>query len=311
MTNAHWKVEAEFFDRRAADAMARLQPTPARPTVTGLSGADGSIRSTGTAFWETFAEGASSTWVAAMGKRHYPSRSLVRRSPASTYRLARSKSRAAEPDQWCRLPDALHLFRSRERRPAGPIVRSHLGRCDPSPSASRPARSVPTTCALGQAGSDCDVSEPVNLNQRWWQLRLALPIPTDATPDERPLEPGELALVKTYLQDLKVRYCALFERLSRFSLVYYNYEALAPLRRAVVNLTSALLHHPFHARLPVLARLLRPGRAATERTAGVARSPGELHRRDATARRAKRLVKWVIRVQARREATLGCEGDGG
>lgn len=47
--------------------------------------------------------------------------------------------------------------------------------------------------------------EPVSLSRALRRLRLALPIPLHGTPDERPLEPEDLAIMRRYLPDLQMR----------------------------------------------------------------------------------------------------------
>ena len=83
-------------------------------------------------------------------------------------------------------------------------------------------------------------SEPVNFNNALRRLRFLLPVKTDATPDERPLEPAELAVVKRFLPDLRFRPFSLFGRLERFILINYNYERSPLWRRAVSNCLHCL-----------------------------------------------------------------------
>ena len=96
-------------------------------------------------------------------------------------------------------------------------------------------------------------SEPVNLNNTLRRLRFMLPVKTDATPDERPLEPAELQAVRRSLPDLRIRFYSLFGRLTRFILVSYNYERSPLWRRAVVN-SLALLDYGLLS-LPVLRNM--------------------------------------------------------
>jgi SAM-dependent methyltransferase len=83
-------------------------------------------------------------------------------------------------------------------------------------------------------------AEPVNLAPWLRQLRLTIPIQTDATPDERPLEQGELDVIKRYLPDLSIRQFMLFDRLNRFVLVQHNYERSSRARRGIANVLCAL-----------------------------------------------------------------------
>jgi 2-polyprenyl-3-methyl-5-hydroxy-6-metoxy-1,4-benzoquinol methylase len=81
-------------------------------------------------------------------------------------------------------------------------------------------------------------AEPVTLSRTLRRVRLMLPIHTDATPDERPLEVGELALVSRFLRNPTIRYFGLFGRLDRFVIPNENYEAAPTGLRA----TSMILH---------------------------------------------------------------------
>lgn len=83
-------------------------------------------------------------------------------------------------------------------------------------------------------------SEPVNLNNTLRRLRFMVPVKTDATPEERPLEPRELGIVERYLPDLRVRFFSLFGRLNRFILVGYNYERSPAWRRMIANSLACL-----------------------------------------------------------------------
>lgn len=82
------------------------------------------------------------------------------------------------------------------------------------------------------------LAEPVNLSRALRRLRLGLPIKTNATPDERPLEMQELAMIRQHLPELRIRHFALFGRLNRFILVNRNYERSAPLRRALCSILA-------------------------------------------------------------------------
>ena len=76
--------------------------------------------------------------------------------------------------------------------------------------------------------------EPVNFNQTLRRIRFMVPVETDATPDERPLEPQEIAILRQFMPDLKMRYFTLFGRLIRFVLPDWNYERASLPRRAIV-----------------------------------------------------------------------------
>jgi 2-polyprenyl-3-methyl-5-hydroxy-6-metoxy-1,4-benzoquinol methylase len=73
-------------------------------------------------------------------------------------------------------------------------------------------------------------SEPVCLSPLLRRLRKRIPIHTDATPNERPLERAELATIRRYLPQLEMRWFSFLSRLDRFFLHHNNYER-SPLPR--------------------------------------------------------------------------------
>lgn len=96
-------------------------------------------------------------------------------------------------------------------------------------------------------------AEPVNFNQKLRQLRFYLPIRTDVTPDERPLEHAEVETVRRFLPDLQLRHFSLIGRLDRFILVDSNYERSPFLRRTLVG-ANALCDYVLLS-LPILQNL--------------------------------------------------------
>jgi SAM-dependent methyltransferase len=67
-------------------------------------------------------------------------------------------------------------------------------------------------------------AEPVVLSHALRRIRMMVPIRTDATPDERPLETGELSIVSRYLRNAQVRYFDFLGRLDRFVIPNENFE---------------------------------------------------------------------------------------
>ena len=82
--------------------------------------------------------------------------------------------------------------------------------------------------------------EPVSLSSRLRTFRLMLPIKTDATPDERPLERSEIAIIERHVPDLTVRYFAILDRFNRYVLIDENYELSSAPRRAITNLLNLI-----------------------------------------------------------------------
>ncbi len=83
-------------------------------------------------------------------------------------------------------------------------------------------------------------SEPVNFNSTLRRVRFMVPVKTEATPDERPLEPGEIQLLHKYIADLRVEPFTMLGRLNRFVLANYNYERASRPRRAISNLLAGI-----------------------------------------------------------------------
>jgi 2-polyprenyl-3-methyl-5-hydroxy-6-metoxy-1,4-benzoquinol methylase len=82
--------------------------------------------------------------------------------------------------------------------------------------------------------------EPINFNNALRKFRFMLPVRCDATPDERPLEPADMEIVRRHIPDLQLKPFNLFGRLDRFVLENQNYERSAWPRRAVSNSLATL-----------------------------------------------------------------------
>jgi SAM-dependent methyltransferase len=89
--------------------------------------------------------------------------------------------------------------------------------------------------ALARPGARFVFSEPVNRLPWLRRLRLALPVPVDGTPGERPLEDPELLLLRRVFPGLRVRTFQLASRLVRFVLPG-GYEVAPVARRAAADL---------------------------------------------------------------------------
>jgi hypothetical protein len=94
--------------------------------------------------------------------------------------------------------------------------------------------------AWAKPGATMLFTEPVNFNNTLRRLRLKVPVKTNATPDERPLEPAEIGIVRSFLPDMRIRFYSLLCRLNRFILFErYNYEKSSLPRRAIYNVMAA------------------------------------------------------------------------
>jgi len=79
-------------------------------------------------------------------------------------------------------------------------------------------------------------SEPVCLSAALRALRRHVPIHTDATPDERPLQRAEMEIIRKHLPGVRLRWFNLLARFNRFVLVKpLSYERSSLPRRLIAN----------------------------------------------------------------------------
>lgn len=105
--------------------------------------------------------------------------------------------------------------------------------------------------SLGKPGSLVVFEEPVSMSGLYRRVRLLLPIPVQGTPDERPLNPGDLETVARHFSPCEIHYFDAFARLNRFVAKNGNYEKSPPIRRAICDLlgrTDGLLLNTLHFR---------------------------------------------------------------
>jgi SAM-dependent methyltransferase len=89
-------------------------------------------------------------------------------------------------------------------------------------------------------GSLIVFAEPINLNQTLRRFRQALPVHTEATPGERPLEAAEINLLRRYIPDLVLRPFSFMSRFDRFVIKDHNFEASSLSRRLFATVTASL-----------------------------------------------------------------------
>ena len=79
-------------------------------------------------------------------------------------------------------------------------------------------------------------SEPVCLSATLRRLRRHVPVHTDATPDERPLQRAEMEIIRKHIPDLRLRWFNLLGRFNRFVLAHpLCYERSSLPRRVIAN----------------------------------------------------------------------------
>jgi len=103
-----------------------------------------------------------------------------------------------------------------------------------------------TRCA--RRGALLVFMEPTNLNPTLRRIRFLVPVHTEATPGERPLERGDIAIIARHVPDLRRRHFSFLGRLTRFLLPDFSYENASLLRRlatdALAVIDAALLRFP-------------------------------------------------------------------
>src|SRR3954464_88434 len=85
--------------------------------------------------------------------------------------------------------------------------------------------------ASAKPGADLICIEPVNLNRTLRKIRFLVPVHTEVTPGERPLESHDLAVLRKLVPGLGVKHFNLFGRLCRFVIPDFRYETAAWWRR--------------------------------------------------------------------------------
>ena len=84
------------------------------------------------------------------------------------------------------------------------------------------------------------IYEPINLSPTLRHIRQRLPIHTETTQVERPLEAAEIDLIRRYIPDMKMQCFSLFDRLDRFILKSSNYERSSIPRRLLSTVIAAV-----------------------------------------------------------------------
>jgi 2-polyprenyl-3-methyl-5-hydroxy-6-metoxy-1,4-benzoquinol methylase len=82
--------------------------------------------------------------------------------------------------------------------------------------------------------------EPVNLNKTLRKIRFLVPVHTEVTPGERPLEKHDLAVLEKVLPGLRKKHFTMLGRLVRFVIPDFRYERAPWWRRTLVDSLMAL-----------------------------------------------------------------------
>jgi 2-polyprenyl-3-methyl-5-hydroxy-6-metoxy-1,4-benzoquinol methylase len=90
--------------------------------------------------------------------------------------------------------------------------------------------------AAAKPGATVLCLEPVNLNQTLRRIRFLVPVHTEVTPGERPLEKRDLAVLERLIPGLRRRHFNFLGRLERFILPDFRYEQAPAWRQTVCDL---------------------------------------------------------------------------
>jgi len=99
---------------------------------------------------------------------------------------------------------------------------------------------LPRIKAAARPGGLVVFGEPINLNPRLRALRLKVPVATHATPDERPLEPQDLAILERHFPGLEVAPFGFLGRLCRLLIPDFHYESAPRWRRRALDLLERI-----------------------------------------------------------------------
>ena len=83
-------------------------------------------------------------------------------------------------------------------------------------------------------------SEPLNFNKTLRRMRFLFPSGGEFTPNERPLEPQEIAIVRKYIPNLQMRWYHLFDRVGQYIIPNHQYEKASLVQKALVNVVAGV-----------------------------------------------------------------------
>ena len=97
-------------------------------------------------------------------------------------------------------------------------------------------RTMEALLAAAKPGALVLCIEPVNLSKTLRKIRFLVPVHTEVTPGERPLEKADLAVLEKVLPGIERRHFGFLGRLTRFIIPGFRYEQAPSWRRALCDL---------------------------------------------------------------------------
>ena len=94
--------------------------------------------------------------------------------------------------------------------------------------------------AAAKPGAQVIFIEPVNLSPFLRRIRFLVPVHTEVTPGERPLEQRDLDILERVTPNLRRQHFGFLGRLGRFVIPGFRYEAASALRRSVLDLLVSI-----------------------------------------------------------------------
>ena len=244
MEKAHWKREADFFDAQAERRGEALSPIDPRaldryssPSLRRRFAREFRLRTVGDLRGKSVldvgcGEGSDTVLLALLGAARVtgvdlsPKAIALARRRAAINGVADRVALVCGPVETAELPDG-----GFDVVWCNSILHHLTDDLD---------RVMRTLVRWTRAGGLLSFCEPVARSRTLRKARLLIPIRSgDCTPDERPLEPRDLAILRRHLPDLTLRHFGLLGRIDRFVLTRWNYERSSLLRRGVVNVTGA------------------------------------------------------------------------
>jgi 2-polyprenyl-3-methyl-5-hydroxy-6-metoxy-1,4-benzoquinol methylase len=241
MKSEHWETEAKFFDAvaEAHGPVAPLDPLALRRYSSRLRrrfAREFRIRSLGPLYGKRVldvgcGEGGDSILLARLGAREVTGVDLSERAITAARERSMINGVADKVDFVCAPVETAQIEAASYDVVWCNAILHHL-----TDNLELVMRQL---AAWAKPDGVISLAEPTAFNLPLRRLRKLIPLQSGAhTPDERPLEQRDFAIIEKYLAGMQLRHFSLFGRIDQFVLTRFNYERSSLSRRAVVNATA-------------------------------------------------------------------------